>query len=363
MVSKNSAKFLTVRNSVQHTGIWHSKNSLLKSRLTITEILILFFSYPDRFLDFGRFIDKMTKGIEKLDSFLEKYPQSEELTNRRDFIISIREVWKNISQNVNHYDKAKPKNSLYDIAKEHTERLMERIQNERSEKNKKTDFQNDENEVVSSDGEGVQFIRKSQEKLNEKVICEYQAAPNEELESKFQRTLKEKLSNVFSIRKQAEHYRELIVSMRDGLNDMIMRYGKNETRIDLLSSAHSILNNLNSSSILERKFSVALRSCSDKRVQIRKFLNFFSTVIILIWPYLKINKSSPHIADEVLLECAKKEKDSMIKLAKRLNYNPNSFGETIDLISDYQPDQQVDSDDDTEEVIYIIYWFHQISYF
>ena len=151
--------------------------------------------------------------------------------------------------------------------------------------------------------------------------------------------------------------------MRDGLNDMIMRYGKNETRIDLLSSAHSILNNLNSSSILERKFSVALRSCSDKRVQIRKFLNFFSTVIILIWPYLKINKSSPHIADEVLLECAKKEKDSMIKLAKRLNYNPNSFGETIDLISDYQPDQQVDSDDDTEEVIYIIYWFHQISYF
>lgn len=53
----------------------------------------------------------------------------------------------------------------------------------------------------------------------------------------------------------------------------------------------------------------------------------------------------------------------MIKLAKRLNDNPNSFKETIDLISDYQPDQQVDPDDDPEEVIYIIYWFHQISYF
>ena len=284
------------------------------------------FIYPDRRLDFDRYIIKIDNAVKKLDVILDQNPNSKPLSNRRHLLLTGKEILMAISKNFNAYRPDDDQISLLDHGKKIVKKLMYALVNEKVKEQQFSCSGSD-----SSDSRSDTGIHHEYEPYFDKIFEDYfgngakgrlRVRLEEYLDGQCDERSMEK--NCIAFKKMIDYYSGKLKNQSLARNK-ILDY---EARLFLCQVAHSTLRQASSSSCLERKFADAMRSLERKRVKL----------------------TPDHVGSEVLLRSLYKEKQSIQKLAEILNHDSKDYQTLMNTLESI-----VDEDEEYDDVSLTFY--------
>ena len=299
---------------------WVSQKTTVYTRMNDQQILTMFFTYPDRFMDLKRYINRIDRAIEKLDILLEQNPDSNLLTRKKYLLRTGKEIFEEISKNFNAFkpdgQQEENKISLMDYGRDMVKKMMTTFADDRKK----------HAESISSDEASTpDSMDDKYEEAFEKVLKDYL---NPDRKAGLQKRIEHFLNDPEdkSMEANCDAYRKLIDELKRVLSDfnankIQMSKAKHleyQARLIFCQIAVSTLRQASSSSCIERKFNCALRSVEGKRSKL----------------------SSEHIGNEVFLRSLKSEKESIKNLATLLRYNSKNFTRMMDSLNAMEEEEE-----------------------
>lgn len=292
--------------------------------MTKQQILTCMFIYPDRHMDFARYIVKFDNALHKLDRILDQNPNSKPLSDRKHLLLTGKEILMAISRNFNVYSPDDEPISLLDYGRRIIKKLMFGLADDR---NKGQPFSCSDSD--SSDSRTDSQIHQEYEPYFEKVLDDYFG--NEDNGRLQMRLLQYLDCEERSMEKNCIAYQKMIDDYSQKLKNPSMQRSKAidyQARLFFVQVAHSTLRQASSSSCLERKFADAMRSLERKRTTL----------------------TAEHIGSEVLIRSLYKEKQSIQELAHILNHDSKEYERLMSTLNSI-----VDEDDEYDDVSLTFY--------
>ena len=298
---------------VDDNNPWTTVKSTVFTRADNQQILTLLFIYPDRFMNFSRYIEKLDRAIQKIDGLLEQNPNSDLLSRKKYLLRTGKEILQKMSQNfdMNKSDGRVEGNqmSLLQYGRQMVKKMMRSLSAD----------QRDMAESISSDSEDGSMEEDYNEAF-EKVLDDYfNSDPSQK--GRLQKRIEFYLySEDRSMEANCDAYRKLIDEFRTKLKIPMTRKKNLEyqARLYLVIIAHSTLRYGASSSCIERKFSDACRSTERRRVKL----------------------TAEHIGSEVFLRSLYSEKEAIADLSQILGYDSKNFNRMMDSLNTMDDEEE-----------------------
>lgn len=293
---------------------WVSEKTTVYTRMTKQEILTMMFTYPDRRMDFNRYIAKIDNAVKKLDLIIAQNSNSKPLKNRRHLLLTGKEIYMAISQNFNAYRPDEEQISLLDYGKRIVKKLMFALADDQNKQNAFSCSDSD-----SSDSRTNTQLHQEYEPYFDKVLNDYFG---NESKGRLQNRLEQYLDcDERSMEKNCIAFKKMIDDYRQKLKNPNLHRSKvidYLARLFLVEIAHSTLRQASSSSCLERKFADAMRSLERKRVKL----------------------TPEHVGSEVLIRSLYNEKQSLQQLAEILKHDSDDYQRLISTLTSIHDDDE-----------------------
>lgn len=338
IVGKNSNRLKKNPNKSQISHVdennpWASVKSTVYTRMNNQQILTLMFTYPDRWLNFVRYTEKLDRAIEKIDKLLEQNPNSDLLSRKKYLLRTGKDIFQKVSQNFETYkpDGQLEENqmSLLQYGRQMLKKMMRTLSTD----------QRNMAESISSDSEDGS-IEEEYDAAFEKVLNDYFNTDISE-KGRLQKRIEYYLyAGDRSMEANCDAYRKLIVELKEKITVPMTRRKNLEyqARLFLVIIAHSTLRQAASSSCIERKFSDALRSTERRRAKL----------------------TAEHIGAEVFLRSCFSEKEALSDLCRNLGYDSKNFNRmmiSLNTMEDEYDKYDVSFTIDEEKTIYNNFFF------
>ena len=307
---------------------WVSEKTSVYTRMTTQQVLTMAFIYADRRMDFSRYTDKISNAVKKIDVILAEETNNKPLSDRRNLLLTGKEIFGAISDNFNTYtdDGAI---SLVDFTKKNIKKLMYDLVEEKE--NHVSCSDSDSNDTRSSEDQ----IHKEYEPHFERIINEYFATGEK---TRLQNRIEQYLHcDERDMELNCVAFRCLIDYFKNKVTNSTQNRMKNLdylARLYFVQVAQSTLRQASSSSHLERKFAEGTRTLDGKRVKL----------------------TVEHIASEVFLKSLQKEKQSLEALAQSLGHESKCFDRLMSTLDSF-----VDENDEFGDVSLIFYGSNNVK--